>query len=39
VAIGPFATSQIIFMKEHGIGVATGVPVDATIQCLPGAGR
>jgi RND superfamily putative drug exporter len=31
VAIGAFATSQIIFIKELGIGIAVGVLVDATI--------
>ena len=31
VAIGAFATSQIIFIKELGIGIAGGVLVDATI--------
>jgi RND superfamily putative drug exporter len=31
VAIGAFATSQIIFIKELGIGIAAGVLVDATI--------
>jgi RND superfamily putative drug exporter len=30
VAIGAFATSQIIFIKELGIGIAAGVLVDAT---------
>jgi RND superfamily putative drug exporter len=31
VAIGAFATSQIIFIKELGIGIAAGVLIDATI--------
>jgi RND superfamily putative drug exporter len=31
VAIGAFATSQIIFIKELGIGIAAGVLVDATV--------
>lgn len=31
VAIGAFATSQIVFIKELGIGIAAGVIVDATI--------
>ncbi|MDQ6876714.1 MAG: MMPL family transporter [Candidatus Dormibacteraeota bacterium] len=31
VAIGAFATSQIVFIKELGIGVAAGVILDATI--------
>jgi uncharacterized membrane protein YdfJ with MMPL/SSD domain len=31
VAIGAFATSQIVFIKELGIGIAAGVLVDATI--------
>ena len=31
VAIGAFATSQIIFIKELGIGIAAGVIVDATV--------
>ncbi len=31
VAIGAFATSQIVFIKELGIGVAVAVAVDATI--------
>jgi uncharacterized membrane protein YdfJ with MMPL/SSD domain len=31
VAIGAFATSQIIFIKELGIGTAVGVILDATI--------
>jgi uncharacterized membrane protein YdfJ with MMPL/SSD domain len=31
VAIGAFATSQIIFIKELGIGIAAGVLVDATM--------
>jgi uncharacterized membrane protein YdfJ with MMPL/SSD domain len=31
VAIGAFATSQIVFIKELGIGTATGVILDATI--------
>ncbi|GAC1504166.1 MAG: MMPL family transporter [Candidatus Dormibacteraceae bacterium] len=31
VASGAFATSQIIFIKELGIGIAAGVLVDATI--------
>ena len=31
VAIGAFATSQVIFIKELGIGIAAGVLVDATV--------
>jgi RND superfamily putative drug exporter len=31
VAIGAFATSEVIFIKELGIGIAAGVIVDATI--------
>ena len=31
MAIGAFATSQIIFIKELGIGIAVGVIIDATI--------
>jgi RND superfamily putative drug exporter len=31
VAIGAFATSQIVFIKELGIGTAVGVSLDATI--------
>jgi RND superfamily putative drug exporter len=31
VAIGAFATSQIIFIKKLGIGIAAGVLVAATI--------
>jgi RND superfamily putative drug exporter len=31
VAIGAFATSQIVFIKELGIGTAMGVILDATI--------
>lgn len=31
VAIGAFATSQIIFIKELGVGIAAGVLVDATV--------
>jgi uncharacterized membrane protein YdfJ with MMPL/SSD domain len=31
VAIGAFATSQVIFIKELGIGIAAGVIVDATV--------
>ncbi len=31
VAIGAFATSQIVFIKELGIGIAGGVIVDATV--------
>ena len=31
VAIGAFATSEIIFIKELGIGIAAGVLVDATV--------
>src|ERR1700693_3781205 len=31
VAIGAFATSQIIFIKVLGIGIAAGVLVDATV--------
>ena len=31
VAVGAFATSQIVFIKELGVGVAAGVILDATI--------
>ena len=31
VAIGAFATSQIIFIKENGIGTALAVLIDASI--------
>jgi len=31
VAIGAFATSQIIFIKENGVGTALAVLIDATI--------
>jgi uncharacterized membrane protein YdfJ with MMPL/SSD domain len=31
VAIGAFATSQIVFIKELGVGTAAGVLLDATI--------
>jgi len=31
VAIGAFATSQIIFIKELGVGTAVAVLIDATI--------
>lgn len=31
VAIGAFATSNIIFIKELGVGIAAGVIVDATV--------
>jgi RND superfamily putative drug exporter len=31
VAIGAFATSNIVFMKELGIGTVVGVLVDASI--------
>jgi uncharacterized membrane protein YdfJ with MMPL/SSD domain len=31
VAIGAFATSQIIFIKEVGVGTALAVLIDATI--------
>lgn len=31
VAVGAFATSQIVFIKELGIGTAAGVMLDATI--------
>jgi RND superfamily putative drug exporter len=31
VAIGAFATSQIVFIKELGIGIAAGVLIDATV--------
>src|SRR6202165_3716730 len=31
VAIGAFATSNVIFIKELGIGIAAGVIVDATV--------
>jgi RND superfamily putative drug exporter len=31
VAIGAFATSQVVFIKELGIGTALGVMIDATI--------
>jgi RND superfamily putative drug exporter len=30
VAIGAFATSQIVFIKELGVGTAVGVLLDAT---------
>jgi RND superfamily putative drug exporter len=31
IAIGAFATSQIIFLKENGIGTALAVLIDASI--------
>jgi uncharacterized membrane protein YdfJ with MMPL/SSD domain len=31
VAIGAFATSQIVFIKELGVGAALAVIIDATI--------
>jgi len=31
VAIGAFATSQIVFIKELGVGIVVGVLVDATV--------
>ncbi len=31
VAVGAFATSQIVFIKELGVGTAAGVVLDATI--------
>ena len=31
VAIGAFATSSIVFIKEVGVGIAVAVIVDATI--------
>jgi RND superfamily putative drug exporter len=31
VAIGAFATSQIVFIKQLGVGVAVAVAIDATI--------
>ena len=31
IAIGAFATSQIIFIKQNGIGTALAVLIDATI--------
>lgn len=31
VAIGAFATSQIVFIKELGVGTALGVLIDATV--------
>jgi uncharacterized membrane protein YdfJ with MMPL/SSD domain len=31
VAIGAFATSQIVFIKELGVGIVAGVLIDATI--------
>jgi RND superfamily putative drug exporter len=31
IAIGAFATSQIVFLKENGIGTALAVLIDATI--------
>jgi uncharacterized membrane protein YdfJ with MMPL/SSD domain len=31
VAIGAFATSQIVFIKELGVGTALAVLIDATI--------
>ena len=31
VAIGAFATSQIIFIKENGVGTALAVLIDASI--------
>ena len=35
IAIGAFATSQIVFVKQVGIGTALAVLIDATIvRCL-----
>src|ERR1044072_3281586 len=35
IAIGAFATSQIVFVKQVGIGTALAVAIDATIvRCL-----
>jgi putative drug exporter of the RND superfamily len=31
VAIGAFATSQIVFIKELGVGIVAGILIDATI--------
>ena len=31
IAIGAFATSEIIFIKENGVGTALAVLIDATI--------
>ncbi len=31
VAIGAFATSQVVFIKELGVGIVAGVLIDATI--------
>ena len=31
IAVGAFATSQIVFIKELGVGTAAGVLIDATI--------
>ncbi len=31
VAIGAFATSQIVFIKELGVGIVAGVLIDATV--------
>ncbi len=31
VAVGAFATSQIVFIKELGVGIAAGVILDATV--------
>jgi uncharacterized membrane protein YdfJ with MMPL/SSD domain len=31
IAIGAFATSQIIFIKENGIGTALAVLIDASL--------
>jgi uncharacterized membrane protein YdfJ with MMPL/SSD domain len=31
VAIGAFATSEIVFVKQLGLGVAAAVAIDATI--------
>ena len=31
MAIGAFATSQIVFIKELGVGIVAGVLIDATI--------
>jgi RND superfamily putative drug exporter len=31
IAIGAFATSQIIFIKQNGVGTALAVLIDATI--------
>jgi uncharacterized membrane protein YdfJ with MMPL/SSD domain len=31
VAIGAFATSQVVFIKELGVGIVAGVLIDATV--------